>query len=87
MEEKKTYTDIEVIDDAVASIGRLRIPVELNEEFGGEITRVWKNLKALLQAMIDKNMKENGWHPVDETQAEPEIISEETVGGESEENT
>lgn len=87
--EEQTYSDIDILNDAVSGLGKLRIPVDLSEDIGSEISRIWKNLKALLNARVEQDMRANGWHPAGEKteNAEPEVISEETVGGESEENT
>ena len=89
MEEQRTYTDIEILEDSVTTLGKLRIPVDMSEEVGNEIIRVWKNLKALLNARIEQNIRDCKSEDIAAEQMDhvPEVISEETVGGETEENT
>ena len=50
MEIKAQFTDTQVIEDAVRTIGNLRLPVEFEEEIG-QLSRVRKNLIAVLEAI------------------------------------
>lgn len=81
MEEKKTFTDVEVLKDAVETIGRLLIPVNQVEALGAPLNRVSNNLQALLEA-IEQQQREKAAQAV---AAEEPIIRFEEVPGDEEE--
>ena len=57
MEEKK-YSDIQILEDAIATIGRQQFPVEM-AEVAMDLNRVRRNLIALHEA-VAKAQAENG---------------------------
>ncbi len=50
MNEEKMYTDIDVIQDAVNSLGRTTVRVDQVDTLGFELNRIMNNLRAVLEA-------------------------------------
>lgn len=88
---EQQISDIEIIEDSINGIGKLRIPIEMNDEIGNELTRIRRNLMVLREAMLRniQNMQQTEQPEVlpeepqesPEEETNPEILSEETVQG------
>lgn len=72
MNEEKTYTDYDIIADAVGSIGNLQIRIDQVDTIGAELNRIRNNLIEVLKAKQESAVVQ----PAKET---PEIVSEEVV--------
>ena len=92
METNTQYTDTQIIEDAVRTIGGLRLPLEFTEEIG-QLQRIRHNLIVLLEAKkqsveLDIQAMDAGeMTPEEIIQAAEEELPEEkgeemTVGGE-----
>lgn len=90
-ENKKEFSDVEILDDAIVTLGNLLIPVSLTDELTTPINRVRKNLIVLIQT-IQSNREEPqieiGLVPDDEinedTMKDAIPIAVEEVGGNAE---
>ena len=65
MSERKTYTQLEIIADAIQSIDRMKIPVSMIAELGIELSRIKGNLEALKGAMEEKELERQGFKKLD----------------------
>lgn len=52
MEEKRQFSDVEILQDAVETLFNLNLPIRAKEELGDPIFRVAKNLDILLGEMM-----------------------------------
>lgn len=81
MNEQQQYSDIEIIEDSINSIGRIRVPIEM-DDIGNELSRIRRNLMLLHDAMVRNfQEKQQAEQPVQSVEPEeepiPEIVSEE----------
>lgn len=68
MNEEKTYSDIDIIADAVGSIGQMQIRVDQMDTIGAELNRIRNNLTEVLKAKQESVVAKD-----------PEVVSEEVV--------
>ena len=68
METKETFTDVEVLNDAISTISKLMVPVDMTEHIGMPLNRVRNNLMALLEAIQNQQKQQ-----AEEHEEEPEI--------------
>ena len=85
MNEQQQYSDIEIIEDSINSIGRIRVPIEM-DDIGNELSRIRRNLMLLHDAMVRNfQEKQQAEQPVQSVEPEeepiPEIVSEEMTQG------
>lgn len=74
MNEEKTFTDVDIIADAVATIGRLTIQVDQVDTLGAELNRIRNNLTEVLKA---KQAQAVAVNPAEEEN--PETVTEEVI--------
>ena len=55
MSEAKTYSDVDILMDAISTINSVFIPVSIVNSTGVQLNRVSENLRSLLEAISKKN--------------------------------
>ena len=81
MNEQTTYSDYDILMDAVETLGNLRLPVNQINEIGAPIARVVGNLTALMEA-IQRNREQRQAENTPEMIEEPMEVQEIPGGAE-----
>ena len=55
--DTKKYSDVQVLEDAINTLGNLRIPVDQTMELALPINRVRSNLIAIVQVILENQEK------------------------------
>lgn len=63
-------TDMEILKDAINTLGGLNVPIAMIDQFGSQVNRVRNNLIMLYQAIIKKQKE---LQATEDSQEEPEI--------------
>ena len=63
MSETKTYSDVDILMDAISTINSVFIPVSIVNSTGVQLNRVSENLRSLLEAISQKNKQQKAEEP------------------------
>jgi hypothetical protein len=63
MSEAKTYSDVDILMDAISTINSVFIPVSIVNSTGVQLNRVSENLRSLLEAISQKNKQQKAEEP------------------------
>jgi hypothetical protein len=74
--ENQTYSDYDILNDAVRTLGGLKITVDQVNDIGKDLARVVGNLRVLMDAVMEKTSKNESKAPESPAEAQSEAQTE-----------